>query len=267
MQAAASRLRVGPGLVPAAFNVEIEADDEEEYHRQFRAVCRLARLSAVPVITVRPAAATVPLDAEAARLGKLVRLADADGVLVCAATVAGTHAGTPRDAVRLCEKAPGLCLTLDPSHYTAGPHQGHNYDEVFPYVRHVHLRDTGRGPNQFQVKVGQGEIEYGRILAQLARCRYGLALAVDIRDIPDAPFPMEPRGAEAEVPPGKPGLIPYPRGQALASLLSGTRKHETGLGLPGVAGRPRGLAALLHAGRQASGEARAVDGLQRQGIA
>jgi sugar phosphate isomerase/epimerase len=63
---------------------------------------------------------------------------------------------------------------------------------VFPYVRHVHLRDTGRGPNQFQVRVGQGEIEYGRIIAQLCRQHYDRCLTVDIRDIPDAPFAMEP---------------------------------------------------------------------------
>ena len=78
----------------------------------------------------------------------------------------------PDSAVALCEKVPGLGLTLDPSHYTAGPHQGKNYDKVFPHVRHVHLRDTGKGPNQFQVRVGQGEIEYGRIVSQLARQRY-----------------------------------------------------------------------------------------------
>jgi sugar phosphate isomerase/epimerase len=54
------------------------------------------------------------------------------------------------------------------------------------------LRDTGRGLNQFQVRVGQGEIEYGRIIAQLTRLRYDRCLTVDIRDIPDAAFAMEP---------------------------------------------------------------------------
>ncbi|MBY0231476.1 MAG: sugar phosphate isomerase/epimerase [Gemmataceae bacterium] len=188
VHAAAARLRVGPGLVPAAFTVGIDAPDEAEHHRQFKAVCRLARLCAVPVVTVKPASSDVPLEAEAARLAKLVRLADADGILVCAATLAGTHTATPQEAVRLCESVPGLCLTLDPSHWIAEK----GYDEVFPLVRHVHLRDTGRGPDQFQVRVGQGGIEYGRITAQLERCRYGLALSVDIRDIPDAPFAMEP---------------------------------------------------------------------------
>lgn len=192
VQAAAARLRQGPGLAPAAFNLEIDAPDEEEYHRQFRAVCRLARVTAVPLVTMRPSGLEVPFEAEAGRLAKLVRLADAEGVALCVATLTGTHTQTPSSALQLCETVPGLCLTLDPSHYTAGPHQGKNYDEVFPFVRHVQLRDTGRGPNQFQVKVGQGEIEYGRIVAQLARCRYDLGLAVDIRDEPEPPFPMVP---------------------------------------------------------------------------
>jgi sugar phosphate isomerase/epimerase len=188
----ASRLRYGPGLTPAAFSVDIDADDEADYHRQFKAVCRLARISAVPVLTLQAAPAGSDLDGEVRRLGRLVELADAEGVLVTVATVTGTLTEDPDTAVALCEGAPGLGLTLDPSHYLAGPHQGKNYDQVYPYVRHVHLRDTGRAPVQFQVRVGQGEVEYGRIVAQLCRQHYGRALTVDIRDIPDAPFAMEP---------------------------------------------------------------------------
>src|SRR6516162_6752087 len=41
---AAARLRYGPGLMPAAFSVEIRADGAD-YLKQFKAVCRLARLS------------------------------------------------------------------------------------------------------------------------------------------------------------------------------------------------------------------------------
>jgi sugar phosphate isomerase/epimerase len=98
----------------------------------------------------------------------------------------------PYAAAGLCERVPGLGLTFDPSHYLAGPHQAKSFEQVYPYVRHVHLRDTGRGPNQFQVRVGQGEVEYGRIVSQLSRNGYERALTVDIRDIPDSPFPMEP---------------------------------------------------------------------------
>jgi sugar phosphate isomerase/epimerase len=190
--AAAGRLRYGPGLTPAAFSVEIETADPEEYLRQFKAVCRLARISTVPLITTSAAATGTAVEAEAARLAPLVALADKDGVQLTVATLTGTLTEDPDAAVALCKATPGLGLTLDPSHYITGPHAGKGYDHLFPYVRHVHLRDTGRGPNQFQVRVGQGEIEYGRIVSQLARQRYQRLLSVDVHDADDVPFAMEP---------------------------------------------------------------------------
>jgi sugar phosphate isomerase/epimerase len=189
---AATRLRYGPGLAPSAFSVEIDAPNADEYLRQFRAVCRLARISMVPVLTLRAAPAGADLDDEGKRLIRLAGVADGEGAQLTLGTLTGTLTEDPDVAVLLCQRVPGLGLTLDPSHYTAGPHQGKNYDQVYPYVRHVRLRDTGRGPNQFQVRVGQGEVEYGRIISQLARQHYDRILTVDIHDTPDAPFPMEP---------------------------------------------------------------------------
>ena len=189
---AAARLRHGPGLTPAAFSVEIDAPSPAEHDRQFRAVCRLARISAVPLLTLTPATADAGLDAEVRRLTHLARLADAEGVMLTVATLTGTLTESPDAAVELCQRVSGLGLTLDPSHYIAGPHAAKGYDQVFPYVRHVQLRDTGRGANQFQVRVGQGEVEYGRIVAQLARQHYDRVLTVAIHDAPDVPFAMGP---------------------------------------------------------------------------
>jgi sugar phosphate isomerase/epimerase len=189
--AAASRLRIGPGLTPAAFSVEIDADGEE-YLRQFRAVCRLARLSSVPLLTLAAAATGTPLAAEMKRLSGLVKAADAEGILLTVDTRNGTLTEDPEQALALCQGVPGLGLTYDPSHYLTGSAAAKNHDYLFPYIRHVHLRDTGKGPEQFQVRVGQGQVEYGRIIAQLARHRYDRLLSVDIRDVPDAPFRMGP---------------------------------------------------------------------------
>jgi sugar phosphate isomerase/epimerase len=189
---AASRLRYGPGLMPAAFSVAIEASTDDDYHRQFKAICRLARISTVPVLTIPAAVTGTPLGAEVQRLTRLVHLADAEGVLLTVPTHIGTLTEDPDAAVMLCERVPNLGLTLDPSHFIAGPHKAANYDQVFPHVRHVYLRDTGRGPNQFQVRVGQGEVEYGRIIAQLARQHYDRGLTIDIHDVPDSPVAMVP---------------------------------------------------------------------------
>ena len=188
---AAQRIRIGPSVSPAAFSVEIEAGDDETYRDQLRAICHLARLSMVSVMTIPAASAGSGLDAEIKRLTSLVNLAEIEGIALTVETRIGTLTENPETAVELCKRVPGLGLTLDPSHYIAGPHQGKSFDAVFPYVRHVHLRDTGRGPEQFQVRIGQGEVEYGRIVAQLARCGYERLLTVEICDIPDAPYAMD----------------------------------------------------------------------------
>jgi sugar phosphate isomerase/epimerase len=104
--AAASQLRFGPGLTPAAFSVAIEAADEKEYLRQFQAICRLARLATVPLVTLSAAAIGVGTDAEAARLNPLVQMADKEGVILTVATLSGTLTEDPDQAVALCKATP-----------------------------------------------------------------------------------------------------------------------------------------------------------------
>jgi sugar phosphate isomerase/epimerase len=191
VSAAAQQIRIGPSLSPAAFSVEIEAGTEAEYLCQLRALCRLARLSTVPVITIPAAPSGVKIDDEVKRLSTLVHVSEAEGIILTVLTRMGTVTEYPAAARELCERVPGLGLTLDPSHYIAGPNQGEPYDDLFPFVRHIHLRDTGRRPNQFQVRVGQGEIEYGKIIGQLQRFGYDRILTVAIHDFPDAPFAMD----------------------------------------------------------------------------
>ena len=185
------RLRAS-NLPLAAIHLDIGAGDGEDARAQLRAAARLARVSTTPLLTVSAAAHGSDFDAEVSRLKEWVRIVEADGVILTVETHAETVTGDPLGAIELCRRVPGLGITLDPSHYHVGPHGLQDYDALFPHVRHVRLRDSGRAVDQFQVRVGQGEIEYGRIISQLERSRYDRALTVDIRDIPDGPFPVEP---------------------------------------------------------------------------
>lgn len=191
VSAAAQAIRIGPSLSPAAFSLEIEASTQDERDAHLRAVCKLARISAVSVVTVPPSPLGYGMDAEVERLGRLVRLAQSEGIVLAVPSRVGSLTETPALARELCERVPGLGLTLDPSHYVNGPHQGGSYDELFPFVRHVHLRDSGKAPGKFQVRVGQGEIEYGRIITMLQRHRYDRLLSVAIHDVAEAPFAMD----------------------------------------------------------------------------
>jgi sugar phosphate isomerase/epimerase len=175
----------------AAFHLNLGAVTGEPARTQVRAVCRLARTLAVPIVTVPAAPLGSDFDAEVVRLADWVRIAEAEGVILSVETDSKTLTADPAVAAKLCERVPGLGITLDPSHYHCAPNGAIAYDELFPHVRHVRLRDSGAG-GKFQVRVGQGEIEYGRIVAQLDRCRYERALTVDIRDAVEGPFPVEP---------------------------------------------------------------------------
>ena len=132
-----------------------------------------------------------PLEEEIKRLSSLVDTAMRDGLVPTLLTDSGTLAGDPVIAIELCKAVPGLGLTLDPSHGLQGPHKEIEFDLVYPYVQNVHLRDTGTKPGEFQVRVGQGLVEYARIVSQLQRYGYSRALTVAIVDRPDNAFERE----------------------------------------------------------------------------
>jgi sugar phosphate isomerase/epimerase len=188
---AAQRLKAG-NLPLAAIHADLGSATVAEARTQLRAIARLARVSATPLVTVPAADAGADFDAEVERLKEWERIVAGEGVMLTVETHRDTLTSDPLGAAELCRRIPGLGLTLDPSHYQVGPHGPVNHDALYPLVRHVRLRDTGSSVEQFQVRVGQGEIEYGRIISLLTRCHYDRALSVDIRDSADTPFPIEP---------------------------------------------------------------------------
>jgi sugar phosphate isomerase/epimerase len=192
-EAALQRLRRGPSLVPSSLYIDFGAADWSEpiTRTRFDGLCRLAKALSVAVITIHAAALDTPLSAEIERLSSLVGDMSREGLVLAVLTHSQTLTADPRIALELCQSVPGLGLTLDPSHYLQGPHANADYDLLFPFVQNVHLRDTGPAPGEFQVRVGQGRIEYARIVTQLQRYGYNRALTVAIIDRPDNPFDRE----------------------------------------------------------------------------
>jgi len=164
-------------LTPVALSDDIEAPEPDYYH-QFAACCRLAKAIKVVTVTVRSAELGTPFNAEVERLRMLVALASREGVRVGLLTEVGRMTETPETAVVMCDSVKGLGITLDPSHYVYGPHAGVDFEQLMKHVYHVRLRDTSK--DQLQVRFGQGEVEYGRLVNQLHKVRYDRALCVDI---------------------------------------------------------------------------------------
>jgi sugar phosphate isomerase/epimerase len=190
LDASLAKLRHGPSLAPSAISVDFGDLDPlgPDYRKRFEAVCRLAKATAVAVVTVPAAPLGSSFDDEVKRLTDLSAHAMRAGLVVSVPTDSATLTADPSAAVALCQAVPGLGLTLDPSPYIQ---TGVGFDEVYPYVQDVLLRDTGRKPGEFQVRVGQGEIEYGRVVSSLERAGYDRALTVAILDRLDNPFDVE----------------------------------------------------------------------------
>jgi sugar phosphate isomerase/epimerase len=177
-------------LTISGYSVDIAAEGEE-YYEQFAACCRLAKATKVVALTVPAAELGTPFNAEIERLQRLTSIASQDGVLVGLKTETGKITQDPDTAVVLCDNVKGLGLTLDPSHYVYGPHANNNYDQVLKHVINVHLRDTTK--DKLQVRVGQGLIEYGRLITQLGKHRYNRALTVHITEMPEVDHAGEMR--------------------------------------------------------------------------
>jgi sugar phosphate isomerase/epimerase len=171
--------RLTQRLTPIAYVVDIDAPGEA-YYEQFFACCRLAKATKVVSITVPSAELGTPFNAEIERLRRLVSIGSAEGVLISVKTQIDRMTQCPDTAAVLCDNVKGLGIALDPSHYICGPHGGASCKQLFKYVYHTQLRDTSR--EALQVRIGQGEVDYGKLISQLAVYRYNRALCVDIVD-------------------------------------------------------------------------------------
>jgi sugar phosphate isomerase/epimerase len=192
-EAALQRVRGGPSLIPSALSLDFGTVDWSDpvTHARFDGLCRLAKALSVAVLTIDAAPIGTPVQDEINRLTRLVSSTMRQGLVLALLTHSDTLTADPKAAVELCQAVPGLVLTLDPSHFLQGPHRNVDFDIVFPYVHNVHLRDTGLAPGEFQVRIGQGQVDYARIITQLQRYGYNRALTVSIVDRIENPFNRE----------------------------------------------------------------------------
>ncbi|MFM7132447.1 MAG: sugar phosphate isomerase/epimerase family protein [bacterium] len=185
-------IRTTSAVTPSSFEIRFETDDPETQRQQFEAFCWIAKAMMVGVVSIEPFAhGPAGLEQETRRAREFLAISSRYGVSLAVTTTSASCLADPTAAVNFCKATPGIGLTLDPSHYINGPFQSASFDEVFPYVQNCRLRDTTRKPGGFQVKIGQGEIEYTRVVTQLQRFGYRRGLVVAIEDLPDSDFPTE----------------------------------------------------------------------------
>lgn len=154
-----------------------------DYFDYFKIICDFAKAIKVVVMTVRSSVVGTPYNEEVERLRELVRIAISNGVLVGLLTETGRLTETPSTVGSICKSVKGLGVTLDPSHYIYNHAKQVDYDMILEQVCHVRLRDTT--PTQFQVRIGQGILEFGRLVIQLNKVNYRRALCIDLAELPN----------------------------------------------------------------------------------
>ena len=82
----------------------------------------------------------------------------------------GSITPSPRDALRLVGKVPGLTVTLDYTHFTQ---KGVPDSAVEPLVKHAgHFHARGARRNRLQASVSKNVIDYGRIVKVMLKTGY-----------------------------------------------------------------------------------------------
>ena len=120
-----------------------------------------------------------PIDDEVKRLELDRTNAMRKGLVLALLTHSETLTADPQVAVELCQAVPGLGLTLDPSHFLQGPQARRRFRLRFSLrPERAPCATPARRPGEFQVRVGQGKIDYARIVNMLQRHGYNRALTV-----------------------------------------------------------------------------------------
>jgi len=159
----------------SSYSLELGSTGEQHYE-DFNLVCRIAKTTKVVNVTVPSGEHGTPFNEEVERLQRLVDIAETEGVRVSVRSQLGCLSDDPDTLMVLCNNVEGLGITLDPSVYICGNAKGKSLDKILKFVCNVHLRDSR--PDAFQVSVGQGEVDYGKLVTQLERDKYDRALTI-----------------------------------------------------------------------------------------
>ena len=175
MDRAVQMLRHTHRLDISGYSVELASEGEAMYE-DFANMCHLAKTTKVVNITIPSAEHGTPFNEEVERLQKMVKIGEEEGVRVSVRSQLGCMSEDVDTLMVLCNNVDGLGVTMDPSVYITSTTNSKNLDSILKFVCNVHLRDTR--PDAFQVSVGQGEVDYGKIVTQLAREKYDRAMTV-----------------------------------------------------------------------------------------
>ncbi len=106
-----------------------------------------------------------------------VEKAGAAGITFSVEAHVGSIAPTPRDALKLLARVPGLTLTLDYTHFIRAGFKDAQIEPLLPHASHFHVRGAVKG--RLQTSFKNNAIDYKRVFQQLRKNRYQGYLGIE----------------------------------------------------------------------------------------
>lgn len=150
----------------------IESRPWDAYQQQFEALAKLAARLNTRLINIMAPGVKCDRQDMVGKLKTLVAIGKRHNVLVSIETHCNQVTERPADALSMCRQVPGLGLTLDPSHYYAGPNQGAAFDDLYPLVYGTGFRAGGMDWKSIQSPWGTGPIDFTAIVRKLQAAGY-----------------------------------------------------------------------------------------------
>ena len=121
----------------------------------------------------------------ATALNELVEIANENDLFLNLEADCESCVNTPEEARELCERVPGLGLTLDHSHFVCQGIEAARIEILYPFAHHVHIRQSA--PNHIVTPVKNGVVNFSDVLQKLKACGYdGLFCIEYLALTPDA---------------------------------------------------------------------------------
>jgi sugar phosphate isomerase/epimerase len=113
----------------------------------------------------------------ATALRELVKIASENSLLLNMEADCDSCVNTPEAARDLCEQVPELGLTLDHSHFICQGIAPERIEVLYPFTRHVHVRQSAAG--KIVTPVEQGIVDFSDMLQKLKTCGYSGLFCVE----------------------------------------------------------------------------------------
>lgn len=170
-------------VTPYTVFVDIPVADPK-YYSIFERCTRLCQLLKAVTLVVKSSPLGTPYNEEFERLQKMTRFGLGTGVVISLLTERESISGSIDSLSSLCNGVRELTVTLDPSHFIYGYKKPISYEPIISRVSHVRLRDTTE--TEFQVQIGQGVLDFSKLVNQLTKVGYRRALCIDLATCPSS---------------------------------------------------------------------------------